>query len=164
MAELTVLDEKLAKVLGLAQAAQQATNKVAAIAKQEREEALVGLLKRMSDEAGQVEERCPAVADRRMGLRTAFADQARGTKSDLVEFMKTYLEEAEALDGLEFLSMADAGELAHGRVSERLNATAKQPETAKLVSFALPLQEKHVSKVADASIKLDDSEDLAEAA
>jgi hypothetical protein len=164
MAELTVLDEKLAEVLGLAQAAQQATKRVAAIAKQEREEALVGLLKRMSDEAGQVEERCQAVADKRMGLRTAIADQARDTKSDLVEFMKTYLEEAEALDGLEFLSMAEAGELAHWRILERLNVTARQPEIAKLVSFALPLQEQHVSKVADASIKLADSEDPAGAA
>ena len=35
MAELTHLDEKLAEVLGLAQAAQTATNKVATLARQE---------------------------------------------------------------------------------------------------------------------------------
>jgi hypothetical protein len=164
MAELTVLDEKLAEVLGLAQAAQQATKKVAAIARQEREGALVKLLLGMSDEAGQVEKRCQAVADKRIGLKTAIADQARDTKSELIDFMKTYLEEAEALDGLEFLSMAEAGELAHWRILERLNATAKHAEIAKLVSFALPLQEKHVRKVADASLELADSEDPAQSA
>jgi hypothetical protein len=164
MAELTVLDEKLAEVLGLAQAAQQATKKVAAIARQEREGDLVKLLMGMSDEAGQVEHRCQAVAAKRAGLKTAIADQARDTKSDLVGFMKTYLEEAEALDGLEFLSMAEAGELAHWRILERLNATAKQAEITKLVSFALPLQEKHVRKVADASLELADSEDPAQSA
>ena len=89
MAELTVLDEKLAEVLGLAQAAQQATKKVAAIAKREREEALVGLLTRMSNEAAQVEQRCQAVVDKRTGLKTAIAEQARDTKSDLVEFLNS---------------------------------------------------------------------------
>ena len=37
MAELTHLDEKLAEVLGLAQAAQAATKKVATLARQEKD-------------------------------------------------------------------------------------------------------------------------------
>jgi hypothetical protein len=41
MAELTVLDEKLAEVLGLAQAAQAATKKVGALARREKESELV---------------------------------------------------------------------------------------------------------------------------
>ena len=42
MAELTHLDEKLAEVLGLAQAAQAATKKVATLARKEKETELAG--------------------------------------------------------------------------------------------------------------------------
>ena len=55
MAELTELDEKLAEVYGLAQAAQGATTKVAGLVDDER---IKSLLERMRDEAVQTEERC----------------------------------------------------------------------------------------------------------
>ena len=58
MAELTHLDEKLAEVLGLAQAAQAATRKVATLARQENDTELLHLLERMDDEAAEVEQRC----------------------------------------------------------------------------------------------------------
>jgi len=57
MAELTHLDEKLAELLGLAQAAQVAAKKVATLARKENETALVELMIRMGDEATQVEQR-----------------------------------------------------------------------------------------------------------
>ena len=60
MAELTHLDEKLAEVLGLAQAAQAATKKVATLARQENDTELLELLERMGDEAAKVEQRCDA--------------------------------------------------------------------------------------------------------
>ena len=164
MGDMTVLDEKLAEVLGLAQAAQQATKKVATLAKREDERQLVKLLDRMSDEARKVEERCQAVADTRDGLKTAIAAGARDTKSELLDFMRTYLEGAEALDGLEFLSMAEAGELAHWRILDVLNKTAKHDGVAKAVAFALPLQEKHVASVSDASLDLAAGEDPADEA
>ena len=44
MAELTTLDEKLAEVLGLAQAAQVATKKVATLARKEKETELLELM------------------------------------------------------------------------------------------------------------------------
>ncbi len=159
MGELTVLDEKLAEVLGLAQAARQATKKVATLARNEDHKQLVKLLDRMSDEARQVEERCQSVANTRDGLKTAISAQARDTKSEVLEFMRTYLADAEALDGLEFLSMAEAGELAHWRILATLNKTARHEGIAKAVAFALPLQEKHVAGVSDASLKLAASED-----
>ena len=49
MAELTVLDEKLAEVLGLAQAAQVATRKVMTLARTEQETELVQLMRQMSE-------------------------------------------------------------------------------------------------------------------
>ncbi len=58
MAELTHLDEKLAEVLGLAQAAQVATKQVATLARKEKETELVELMQQMSADAAQVQERC----------------------------------------------------------------------------------------------------------
>jgi hypothetical protein len=54
MAELTILDEKLAEVLGLAQAAQTATKKVATLARKEKETELLDGLEFLSmAEAGE---------------------------------------------------------------------------------------------------------------
>jgi hypothetical protein len=164
MAELTVLDEKLAEVLGLAQAARQATKRVATLARRENEHKLVKLLDRMSDDARAVEQRCQSVANTREGLKTDIANKARETKSDVLDFMRTYLEGADALDGLEFLSMAEAGELAHWRILAVLNKTAKHTGIAEVIAFALPLQEKHVASVNDASLGLAASEDPADQA
>jgi hypothetical protein len=65
MAELTVLDEKLAEVLGLAQAAQTAIKKVAALAREEKETELLELMQQMGDDAAKVQQRCDVVAGTR---------------------------------------------------------------------------------------------------
>jgi hypothetical protein len=96
MAELTHLDEKLAEVLGLAQAAQTATKKVASLARQEKDTELLELLRRMGDEAAKVEQRCDDAPGTREGMKTAIAAKARETKAEVTGFMKTYLEDAEA--------------------------------------------------------------------
>jgi hypothetical protein len=159
MAELTHLDEKLAEVLGLAQAAQVATKKVATLARREKDTELVELLQRMGDEAAKVEQRCDVAASSRDGVRTAITKKARETKAEVNGFMKTYLEDAEALDGLEFLSMAEAGELAHWEILAKLNDTAKDDDIASVVKFALPLQHGHVDAVREQSLRLAGNED-----
>lgn len=164
MAELTVLDEKLAEVLGLAQAAQQATRKVAQLARRERETELVELLQRMGEEAAETEQRCQAAADTREGLKTAIRDKARETKREVSEFMRTYLEDAEALDGFEFLSMAEAGELAHWEILGTLNERARDARVAELVAAVVPIQQRHVAEVRESALRLAADEDPAEAA
>jgi hypothetical protein len=164
MAELTHHDEKLAEVLGLAQAAQAAAKKVATLARREKDTRLLELLRQMGDEAAQVEQRCDAAASARDGLKTAIARKARETKAEVNEFMKTYLEDAEALDGLEFLSMAEAGELAHWEILAKLNETANDTDIDNLVRFALPLQQAHVAGVREQYLRLAGNEDPAEPA
>src|SRR6201985_3312833 len=154
MPELTHLDEKLAEVLGLAQAAQAATKKVATLARKEKETELVELMTRMGEDAAQAEERCDAAASTREGMKTAIAKKARETKAELTDFMKTYLEDAEALDGLEFLSMAEGGELAPWEILDRLNETANNAEIGRVVEFAVPLQQGHVNAVREHSLRL----------
>jgi phosphate starvation-inducible protein PhoH len=164
MADLTQLDEKLAEVLGLAQAAQVATKKVATLARKEKETELLGLMDKMGNEAAKVEERCDAAASERDGKRTAITKKARETKTEVTGFMKTYLEDAEALDGLEFLSMAEAGEMAHWEILATLNEKANDRAIEKVIKFAVPLQQAHVEAVREHSLRLAADEDPLEPA
>jgi hypothetical protein len=164
MAGLTVLDEKLAEVLGLAQAAQTATKKVATLARREQETDLVDVMKQMADEAAQIAQRCDVASGKRDGMKTAIAKKARETKAEVTAFMKTYLEDAEALDGLEFLSMAEAGEMGHWEILTTLNAKAEDPDIADVIRFALPIQQAHVNAVREHSLRLAADEDPSEPA
>lgn len=164
MAGLTVLDEKLAEVLGLAQAAQAATKKVATLARREKESGLVDLMVQMGDQAAQIAQRCDVAAGKRDGMKTAIAKKARETKAEVTGFMRTYLEDAEALDGLEFLSMAEAGEMAHWEILTTLNAKAKDSDIAAVIRYAVPVQQAHVNAVREHSLRLAADEDPAEPA
>src|SRR5579875_3684231 len=100
MAELTHLDEKLAEVLGLARAAQAATQRVGTLARREELSELADVMEAMGDQAAELEQRCQAAADKGEGMKTAIAEKAGETNAEVTEFMRTYLEDAEALDGL----------------------------------------------------------------
>ena len=97
-------------------------------------------------------------------MKTAIAAKARETRAEVTGFMKTYLEDGEALDGLEFLSMAEAGELAHWEILGTLNETAKDPDIAGIVQFVVPLQRAHVEKVREHALRLASHEDPSEPA
>jgi hypothetical protein len=92
VAELTTLEEKLAEVLGLAQAAQGAAEKIEGMVEDEE---IVGTLKQMRDEAEETERRCTEVADSRDGKKTAILEKAQETKTEATEMMSTYLGESE---------------------------------------------------------------------
>jgi hypothetical protein len=74
--------------------------------------------------------------------------------------MKTYLgEDADALDGFEFLTMAEAGEVGHWSVLRKLNERARRDDVQQLVEWALPIQERHFQAVLDGSLELAGQED-----
>jgi hypothetical protein len=152
MADLTPLDEKLAEVLGLAQAAQAATERVSGM---EDAEQFKSDLKRMNAEAQETERRTDALVDTLEGKKTAIRDMARETKGEGVEMMKTYLgDEEEALDGFEFLAMAEAGELCHWEIVEKMAGTLGDKQVAQLAQWAVGLQRGHVATVREASLTL----------
>src|SRR4051795_2601809 len=161
MAQITQLDSKLAEVLGLAQAAQQATKKVARMAKSEGEPELVTLLDRMGAEAKETEKRCKAVAEKRDGRKTAINKKARETKSEATEMMETYLggDDVDALDGFEFLTMAEAGELGHWEIVKTMASKAKDRNVVKLAEWATPIQQGHFDTVRTSSLQLAQEED-----
>jgi hypothetical protein len=159
MAELTNLESKLAEVLGLAMAAQGATKKVASMFNGGHED-LRAELERMHDEAAETEERCTAVAGEREGKKTAILDAARETRAEATEMMRTYLEgEDDPLDGLEFLTMAEAGEVGHWSIVEKLNEQAGDESIRELVDWALPIQRRHYETVLAGSLALAGDED-----
>ena len=95
----------------LAMAAQDLTKKVSTlVAREGNSRELVQALKQMEKEAAETERRCTKVADSRTGKKSAVMQKARETKKEAAEMAKTYLgKDADALDGFEFMTMAEAG-------------------------------------------------------
>jgi hypothetical protein len=74
--------------------------------------------------------------------------------------MNTYLDDdADALDGFEFLTMTEAAEVGHWSVLKTLNEQARHAELDGLIEWALPIQERHFQTVLAGSQKLAAEED-----
>jgi hypothetical protein len=156
MAELTPLDEKLGEVLGLAQAAQEATQKVAGMDGADEFEDQLG---RMREEAAETERRTDDLVDSLEGKKTAIREKAGETKSEATEMLKTYLEgEEEALDGFEFLTMAEAGELGHWEIVKKMGETLGEDQVTDLADWAVGVQRRHFDGVRESSLKLAETE------
>jgi hypothetical protein len=152
MADLTPLDEKLGEVLGLAQAAQAATKTVRGMEDAER---FADDLDRMHDQAAETERRTDDLVDGREGRKTAIREKARDTRHEATEMMETYLGgEEEALDGFEFLSMAEAGELCHWEIVQTMADTLSVDDVSRLADWAVGVQRRHVETVRAASLEL----------
>jgi hypothetical protein len=159
VAALTNLEEKLAEVTGLAMAAQAAGGKITKLTVKADGD-LADALQTMATEAAETEERCMKLAGTFEGKKTAILDEARQVKKKASEMMNTYLDDdADALDGFEFLTMAEAAEVGHWSVPKTLNEHAKHAELDGLIEWALPIQERHLQTVLAGSQKLAAEED-----
>jgi hypothetical protein len=159
MADLTKLESKLSEVLGLAMAAQGATRHVSRLLGDENAE-LRSRLDRMHDEARETEERCTEVAGSFNGKKTAILESARETRDEGTQMMETYLGgEDDPLEGFEFLTMAEAGEVGHWSIVEKLNERAGNEQVGELVAWALPIQRRHFDEVLAGSLELAADED-----
>ena len=160
MAELTNLESKLGEVTGLAMAAKAATAKVMTLARNDGKDDLVRVLEQMQSEAEETERRCTELAGDIEGKKTAILEEARSTKAKGADMMKIYLDEdADVLDGFEFLVMAEAGEVGHWRVLHNLAGGTSRGDVSQLVDWALPIQERHFKTAALTSEELAKDED-----
>jgi hypothetical protein len=161
MAELTALESKIGEVLGLAMAAQNATQKVTKLVKDEGDhENLAQTLQQMAQEAKETEERTTELASELEGKKTAILQKARETKQEAAEMMSTYLgDDADALDGFEFLTMAEAGEVGHWQVVGTMNERAQVSGLEQLVRWVLPIQRRHLQQTLAGSVELAADED-----
>src|SRR3954468_7852068 len=158
MAELTNLESKLGEVIGLAMAAQGATQKVSKL--DDLDGDLEQELKRMQSEAKAAEERATEVAGDFEGKKTAILEEAREVKKKATEMMQDYLDrDADALDGFEFLTMAEAGEVGHWEILKTLNERARDSGVQELVEGGIPIQQRHLEQVRQGSLKLAAEED-----
>jgi hypothetical protein len=157
MAELTVLESKLAEVLGLAEAASGAGERISNLVDDER---LRRELERMRQEAEETVDRCTQVAESLDGKKTAVLEKARETKQEASEMMRIYLgDDADGLDGFEFLTMAEAGEVGHWEILGVLGEKAAHTEINELVQWAKPIQERHFETAREGSLQLAAQED-----
>jgi hypothetical protein len=157
MAELTNMDTKVAEVIGLAQAAQGATEKVEKLVE---DESLKQTLQRMREEAVETEKRTTHVVEGFDGKKTAILDKARETKQEATEMMQTYLgQDADGLDGFEFLTMAEAGEVGHWEILGTLNERARNAALREVIDWATPIQERHLEEARKGSLQLAADED-----
>ena len=157
MAELTNLEDKLGEVVGLAMAAQGAADKVIKLVD---DEGLSKTLTRMKAEAAQAEERGTELAGSLDGKKTAILDKAREVKAKAEKMMSTYLDDdADGLDGFEFLTMAEAGEVGHWKVLEQMSQGSGNMQAAELARWGIPIQERHLQEVQAACLQLAAEED-----
>ncbi len=157
MAELTNLETKVAEVIGLAQAAQGATEKIEQLVEDEQ---LAQTLQRMREEAVETEERTTSVVEGFDGKKTAILEKARETKQEATQMMQTYLgDDADGLDGLEFLTMAEAGEVGHWEILRTMNEQAGNTELEEVIQWATPIQQRHFEEARQGSLQLAAEED-----
>jgi hypothetical protein len=158
MADLTNLESKLGEVLGLAMAAQGATEKVQRLDDLTAE--LKERLEQMHAEAKETEERTTSVAGTFEGKKTAILDEARDVKQKASEMMSDYLDRAsDALDGFEFLTMAEAGEVGHWEILKTLNERVRNSQLQELCDWAIPIQQRHFEAARSGSLLLAAEED-----
>ena len=152
MAELTPIDEKLAEVLGLAQASQDTVSKVLKLCEDEQ---VVETLGRMREEARETQERSEAIAAELDGKKTAVEEKARETKQEASQMRDDYLgDDADALDGLEFMIMAEAGELGHVEIVGAMSEQDGDGQLQELVGWAQPIQQRHYEDTRKCALEL----------
>jgi hypothetical protein len=159
MAELTSIESKIGEVTGLAMASKDATQKIVKLIEDEH---VAKTIDRMHLDAAKVEEMCTELlsTDTYAGKKTAILEQARTTRHEATEMMTTYLgDDADGLDGLEFLTMAEAGEVGHWKIVEKLNEQLGDRDLKELTDFVVPMQEGHFATVLEDSLLLAAQED-----
>ena len=113
----------------------------------------------MHDEADETERRTDALVDALEGRKTAIRELAQETKSEAGEMMKTYLEgEQGALDGFEFLTMAEAGELGHWEIVQTMGRVRGEQPVVELANWAVEVQRRHFDGVRTSSLALAEHE------
>jgi hypothetical protein len=157
MAELTNLETKLGEVIGLAMAAQATLDRVE---KLNKDRAIAKQLKTMRSEAKLAEKQATELAGSFSGKKAKILTEARSVKKKGGEMMKTYLDRSsDALDGFEFMTMAEAGEVGHWQVLEQMGKDARHTGVRELVKTHLPIQKRHLKETMAASMTLAAKED-----
>jgi ferritin-like metal-binding protein YciE len=148
MAEKEKLEEQIGEVLGLEMAAQKAVEELSTKGLLDKR-GLKGKLQEMKKEAGdhqtRIEQIMQAVSES-VGLdQQSIRQNAEETSQKASQMMQTYLgEDPDTLDALEFLCLAEGGEVTHYEVLDELAKEVKDKKFASEVKSILREEKQHL--------------------
>jgi ferritin-like metal-binding protein YciE len=147
MAEKERLEEQIGEVLGLEMAAQKAVEELSE--KGLLEKGLKSKLQSMKKEAGdhqtRIEQVMQGLAESESLDQQSIRKHASETSHKASQMMQTYLgEDPETLDALEFLSLAEGGEVIHYEVLDELAKEVKDKKFASEVASILDEEKQHL--------------------
>ena len=148
MVENEKLEEQIGEVLGLEMAAQKAVEELSTKGLLEKRE-IKGKLQGMKKDAGNHEKRIEKVMQRlaeSKGLdQQSIREHAEETSQKASQMMQTYLgEDPDTLDALEFLCLAEGGEVTHYEVLDELAKKVKDKKFASEVKSILREEKRHL--------------------
>ena len=148
MPEKEKLEEQIGEVLGLEMAAQKAVEELSSIGLLDKG-GLKDKLKGMKSEAGdhqrRIEQVMQGVADSEGLDQQRIRQNAEETSQKVAQMLQTYLgEDPDTLDALEFLCLAEGGEVTHYEVLDELAKDVKDKKLASEVKSILAEEKQHL--------------------
>lgn len=142
------LEEQIGECLGLERAAQQAVSELNSKGLLDKA-SLKSKIARMQKEAGRHESRLEDVIQKVFESeeldKTKIEEHAEETVQKATEIMKTYLgEEPDTLDALEFLCLAEGGEVTHYEVLSKFIPEVKDKKFGSSVRSILKEEKRHL--------------------
>ena len=142
------LEEQIGECLGLERAAQQAVEELAAkglLEKPGLKAKLNGMKKDAVGHESKLEQVIQRVIESQGLKKESIEESAEETAQKATEMMKTYLgEDPDTLDALEFLCLAEGGEVTHYQVLDKLAGKVKDKKFATAVKSILREENKHL--------------------
>ena len=148
MVEKERLEEQIGEVLGLEMAAQKAVGELSTKGLLDKG-GLKGKLQEMKKEAGdhqtRIEQLMQGVSESEGLDQESIRENAQETSQKASQMMQTYLgEDPDTLDALEFLCLAEGGEVTHYEVLDELAKEVKDKKFASEVKSILGEEKQHL--------------------
>jgi ferritin-like metal-binding protein YciE len=148
MTEKEKLEEQIGEVLGLEMAAQKAVEELSSkglLDKRGLKGKLQGMKKEAGDHQRRIEQVMQELAESEGLDEQSIRQNAEETSQKASQMMQTYLgEDPDTLDALEFLCLAEAGEVTHYEVLDELAKKVKDKKFASEVRSILREEKQHL--------------------
>jgi ferritin-like metal-binding protein YciE len=143
------LEEQIGECLGLERAAQQAVQELdgkGLLDKPGLKSKLMGMQKEAGGHETRLEEAIQRVVESQDLRNTSIEEHAEETVQKATEIMKTYLgDEPDTLDALEFLCLAEGGEVTHYEVLSKFVPKVKDAKFGAAVRAILKEEKRHLA-------------------
>jgi rubrerythrin len=147
MANLQKLEQKIGEALGLEKAAQVAVEELSAkglLDEGGMKDKLQNMKKQANNHQANLEELIPALESEGLSSQN-IQNAATETEQKAAEMMKTYLgEDPDSSEAIEFLCLAEGGEVTHYEVLSALTKGVKNKKLATTVKAILAEEKRHL--------------------